>query len=113
MGAADGLAMDVKYGNGAFMSSLESAEELAAALVEVAEGAGMPTRALLTDMGQPLASAAGVYESVPLGATAGCEENRLLLSFVTVNVSPWLPSSPSSRSVAQRTLCAPASSSTV
>jgi thymidine phosphorylase len=55
----DGLAMDVKFGNGAFMASREQAEELADALVEVATGAGLPTRAVLTDMNQPLASAAG------------------------------------------------------
>ena len=55
----DGLAMDVKFGNGAFMSSREKAQELADALVEVATGAGLPTRALLTDMDQPLATVAG------------------------------------------------------
>jgi thymidine phosphorylase len=55
----DGLAMDVKYGNGAFMSTKESAQQLADALVEVAVGAGLPTTAVLTNMEQPLASAAG------------------------------------------------------
>jgi len=55
----DGLVMDVKVGNGAFMSSLEDARELARSLVSVAVGAGLPTRALLTDMDQPLADAAG------------------------------------------------------
>jgi thymidine phosphorylase len=55
----DGLAMDVKYGNGAFMSTREAAQELADSLVEVAVGAGLPTTALLTDMEQPLGSVAG------------------------------------------------------
>jgi thymidine phosphorylase len=55
----DGLVMDVKFGNGAFMAERAAAEELAEALVEVATGAGLPTRAILTDMSQPLASAAG------------------------------------------------------
>jgi thymidine phosphorylase len=55
----DGLAMDVKFGNGAFMTSREDAQELADAIVDVAAGAGLPTRAVLTDMNQPLASAAG------------------------------------------------------
>ena len=54
-----GLAIDVKFGNGAFMSSRERAQELADSLVEVAVGAGLPTTALLTDMNQPLASVAG------------------------------------------------------
>jgi thymidine phosphorylase len=54
-----GLAMDVKFGNGAFMPTFEAARELAQSLAQVATGAGLPTTALLTDMNQPLASAAG------------------------------------------------------
>jgi thymidine phosphorylase len=54
-----GLAMDVKVGSGAFMKTLPEAQGLARSLVAVANGAGLPTTALLTDMDQPLASAAG------------------------------------------------------
>ena len=54
-----GLVLDVKCGNGAFMSDLDEARELATSLVEVAVGAGLPARAVLTDMNEPLASAAG------------------------------------------------------
>lgn len=54
-----GLAMDVKFGSGAFMSEFGQAQALAEALVGVANGAGLPTTALLTDMNEPLASAAG------------------------------------------------------
>jgi thymidine phosphorylase len=54
-----GLAMDVKFGAGAFMARFEDAVELAGSLAAVATGAGLPTTALLTDMNQPLASAAG------------------------------------------------------
>jgi thymidine phosphorylase len=53
------LVMDVKCGNGAFMPDASAAQVLARRLVEVANGAGMPTTALLTDMSQPLARAAG------------------------------------------------------
>ncbi|MFN3766715.1 MAG: thymidine phosphorylase [Aliihoeflea sp.] len=53
------LVLDVKCGNGAFMASLDEAAELATSLVEVANGAGLPTTALITDMNAPLASAAG------------------------------------------------------
>jgi thymidine phosphorylase len=53
------LVLDVKCGNGAFMASLDRASELATSLVEVANGAGLPTTALITDMNAPLASAAG------------------------------------------------------
>lgn len=54
-----GLAMDVKFGSGAFLPDYASAQALADALVTVANGAGLPTMALLTDMSEPLASAAG------------------------------------------------------
>ena len=55
----DGLAMDVKFGNGAFMADLEDARALKDSLVAVSTGAGLPISALLTDMNQPLASSAG------------------------------------------------------
>jgi thymidine phosphorylase len=54
-----GLVMDVKFGSGAFMDNAEDARRLAQSLVLVANGAGLPTSALLTDMNEPLASAAG------------------------------------------------------
>ena len=53
------LVLDVKAGNGAFMSDHKSAVELAESLVAVANGAGLPTTAIITDMNEPLASAAG------------------------------------------------------
>ena len=54
-----GLVMDVKVGNGAFADSLDMASTLAESLVSVAGGAGLPTRAWLTDMNQVLGSTAG------------------------------------------------------
>ena len=53
------LVMDVKTGSGAFMARHEDAVTLAKSLVSVANGAGLKTTALITDMDQPLASAAG------------------------------------------------------
>ncbi|MBY5992719.1 thymidine phosphorylase [Ferrimonas balearica] len=55
----DALVMDVKVGSGAFMPTYEASEALAQSIVEVANGAGVPTSALLTDMNQVLASSAG------------------------------------------------------
>ncbi len=55
----EGLVMDVKTGSGAFMATLEGSMELAESLALVATGAGLRTTALITDMNQPLASAAG------------------------------------------------------
>jgi thymidine phosphorylase len=54
-----GLVMDVKTGSGAFMPTLEGARELAESIAHVATAAGLPTIALITDMNEPLASAAG------------------------------------------------------
>lgn len=53
------LVLDVKFGSGAFMSAQEDARDLARTLVDVANQAGCKTSALLTDMNEPLASAAG------------------------------------------------------
>ncbi|OOG74497.1 thymidine phosphorylase [Sinorhizobium sp. A49] len=53
------LVLDVKVGSGSFMSDAGEAEVLARSLVDVANGAGVRTSALLTDMNEPLADAAG------------------------------------------------------
>jgi len=55
----DALILDVKTGSGAFMPTLEKSRDLAQSLVNVANGAGLKTGALITDMNEPLASAAG------------------------------------------------------
>jgi thymidine phosphorylase len=57
--APEALVLDVKVGSGAIMPDRASAEALARALVQTANGAGCPTTALLTDMSQPLVTAAG------------------------------------------------------
>ena len=53
------LILDVKSGSGAFMPTLDKSRELAESLVAVANGAGTKTAALITDMNEPLATAAG------------------------------------------------------
>jgi thymidine phosphorylase len=55
----EALVLDVKCGSGAFMKTAEEARVLARALVATAQGAGCMTSALITDMSQPLATAAG------------------------------------------------------
>ena len=55
----EGLVLDVKVGNGAFICDAEEARTLARSLVDGGNGAGCKTSALLTDMEQPLARAAG------------------------------------------------------
>ena len=55
----DALVLDVKMGSGAFMREEADARGLARSLVDVANDAGLRTSALLTDMDEPLANAAG------------------------------------------------------
>jgi pyrimidine-nucleoside phosphorylase len=55
----DGLILDVKVGNGAFMKSKAQAKTLARTLVLVARQMGLKCRALLTSMDQPLGYAVG------------------------------------------------------
>ncbi len=55
----DALVLDVKMGSGAFMREEADARALAQSLVDVANDAGLKTSALLTDMDEPLANAAG------------------------------------------------------
>ncbi len=53
------LVLDVKCGSGAFMATVAEAHALASSLVAVANGAGLKTTALITDMDEPLAHVAG------------------------------------------------------
>jgi thymidine phosphorylase len=55
----DALVMDVTVGSGAFLPDRDSARELAQAIVEVAQGNGLPAAALLTDMDRVRGRAAG------------------------------------------------------
>jgi len=70
------LVLDVKAGNGAFMASAEQAEALATSLVAVANGAGLPTTARITDMNEPLASAAGNAVEVANAVDFLCGRHR-------------------------------------
>ncbi|MGW4368775.1 thymidine phosphorylase [Nocardia takedensis] len=69
------LVLDVKVGSGAFMKDLDSARELAAAMVELGLDSGVRTVALLTAMDTPLGRTAGnaleVAESVEVLAGGG------------------------------------------
>lgn len=55
----DGLVLDVKWGRGAFMRSIEEARTLARSLVDTANLCGIKTCALITDMNQPLGMCVG------------------------------------------------------
>ena len=58
-GGARSIVLDVKWGSGAFMQTLDDARELARTLVAIGNGAGRRTRAVLSPMRQPLGRAVG------------------------------------------------------
>ena len=81
----EALVLDVKCGSGAFMKTPERAEALARALVTTAQGAGCMTSALITDMSQPLATAAGnALEVIEVMETLTCTSVNTALRDLTV-----------------------------
>jgi len=78
---AQALVLDVKLGSGAFMRTLPEARALAISLVQVAQGAGLPAVALITDMDRLLGHTAGnaleLHEAIQF-LTGREQEPRLL-----------------------------------
>jgi thymidine phosphorylase len=97
---ASGLILDVKTGNGAFMSDPGMARELAQTMVNLGKDAGVNTRALITAMDVPLGLAVGnaleVSESIEIlqgGGPADVRELTLtlareMLEIVGITIDP-------------------------
>ncbi|HBZ41235.1 MAG: pyrimidine-nucleoside phosphorylase [Firmicutes bacterium GWF2_51_9] len=56
---SDAILLDVKYGDGAFMQTPQRAIELAKAMISIGNGMGRNTRAIISDMNEPLGNAIG------------------------------------------------------
>lgn len=56
---SDAILLDVKYGNGAFMKSIDEAEKLAQTMIEIGKYFNKDTRAIISNMDQPLGNTIG------------------------------------------------------
>jgi pyrimidine-nucleoside phosphorylase len=78
----DGLVLDVKTGNGAFMAKYEDAKKLAQTMVEIGKGMGKKVKAFITNMNQPLGYKIGnaleVEETIEILKGKGPEDVREL-----------------------------------
>lgn len=94
----DALVLDVKWGSGAFMKTIDDAKSLARSLVSVGNQLGLQTTAMVTDMNQPLGRMIGnaveINESVDVLQGNGPNDvttltlelgSRLLLAVKTCN----------------------------
>lgn len=79
---ADTILLDVKYGNGAFMQTIEEAKELAQTMISIGKHCHKNTRATISSMSQPLGNAIGnsleVIEAIEALKGNGPEDLREL-----------------------------------
>lgn len=86
----DGLVLDVKTGNGAFLKEYNQSYKLAKKLKNVGEHFGLKVRAVITDMNQPLGYAVGnwleVEESIQVLKGVGPED----VKEVSIYLTAWM-----------------------
>jgi len=87
---AQGIVLDVKVGNGAFMKDSGEAADLAQTMMRIGRGAGKQVVAILTDMNQPLGHMVGnaleVQEAIDLLGGGGPDDLRQLCICLTAHM---------------------------
>lgn len=77
---SDAIVLDVTVGSGAFMKTREEAESLASCMVRIGKLAGIGTRALITDMDEPLGRLVGnsleVMEAIEVLRGGGPDDTK-------------------------------------
>jgi pyrimidine-nucleoside phosphorylase/thymidine phosphorylase len=107
----DGLVLDVKTGNGAFMQKLDDSLALARAMCAIGRGLGKKMVALITRMDQPLGRAVGnaveVEESITCLQGRGPDDLTSLsieLAAEMIVIADRVPSLEAARVMARRTI---------
>lgn len=108
---AEGLVVDVKWGNGSFIKDLEQAKQLARSLTRVARSMKRRCVALVTDMNQPLGDTVGtgleIKEAIELLKGEGPEDLKdlvLKLGMEVVRLAGVAGSTLSAKQTVQRHL---------
>ena len=110
-GGAHAVVLDVKVGNGAFMTNLKEARELSTLMVKIGELAGRKVVALLSDMNQPLGCAVGnaleVIEALDTlhgGGPADFREHCLHIAAHMLVLGETAPDVEAGRALAEKSL---------
>ncbi len=87
---AQGIVLDVKYGSGAFMKTVEEARVLARTMVDIGNALGRQTIAVLSNMNQPLGRAIGNSLEILEAADALQDKGPEDLMAVSLELGAWM-----------------------
>lgn len=87
---AQGIVLDVKYGSGAFMKTVDEARVLATTMVNIGNALGRQTIAVLSNMNQPLGRAVGNSLEILEVADALQGQGPRDLMEVSIELGAWM-----------------------